>query len=150
MPFKVLFIIITNKQSFIYSGCTFKSRRRSVVVIYEDGGIHKAMIVDAGDVHTPLKGVRYVVNKKFLFATLVVRLFATLPFTKIFLFSWIFFHCSNDNEVYGVDKAGLTVVSKTAQNLTVYWRFAICYKVWKTAVMPLVDHSSIALMKNPN
>jgi len=89
----------------LLSGCTFKSRRRSVVVIYEDGGIHKAMIVDAGDVHTPLKGV------------------------------------SNDNEVYGVDKAGLTVVSKTAQNLTVYWRFAICYKCSDQVLMSEVGQN---------
>ena len=35
-------------------------------MIYEDGGIDKAMIVDAGDVQAPLKGVRYVVENNLL------------------------------------------------------------------------------------
>lgn len=47
---------------FIYLGYTFKSSKRTIIVLYEDGGISKVMIVNAGDTQNPLRNVKYVIH----------------------------------------------------------------------------------------
>ena len=47
---------------FIYLDYTFKSSKRTIIVLYEDDGKNKVMVVTAGDIQNPLKNVKYVMQ----------------------------------------------------------------------------------------
>ena len=49
--------------------------------------------------------------------------------THLLFYDILFILCSGSKQKLGVDKAGLTVTSRKAGILTVYWRSENCYKV---------------------